>query len=104
MRSTLTPAALCATLGEGSPRRPAVEFSTVEWESASDAGRLLTLVALNVLPEVFVDGFCLWTETLAGLGPTHLHYWRSMSPLTVLVKASMCFATTALVLGACVSF
>ena len=43
-------------------------------------------------------------ETLAGLGPMHLHYWRSMSPLTVLVKASMCYATTALVLGACISF
>ena len=85
------------------PQLGTFEFATSE-ESASDAGRLLTLVALNVLPEVFVDGFCLWTETLAGLGPTHLHYWRSMSPLTVLVKASMCFATTALVLGACVSF
>jgi hypothetical protein len=60
-------------------------------------------VALNVLPELLVDGFCLWTETIGGLGPMHLHYWRSMSPLTVLIKASMCYAVTSFVLGACVS-
>jgi hypothetical protein len=85
------------------PQLGTFQFATGE-ESASDAGRLLTLVALNMLPEVLVDGFCLWTETLAGLGPTHLHYWRSMSPLTVLIKASTCYGTTAFVLGACVSF
>jgi hypothetical protein len=85
------------------PQLGTFQFATSE-ESASDAGRLLTLVAINVLPEVFVDGFCLWTETLAGLGPMHLHYWRSMSPLTVLVKAGVCYAVTAFVLGACVSF
>jgi hypothetical protein len=85
------------------PQLGTFQFATSE-ESASDAGRLLTLVAINVLPEMFVDGFCLWTETLAGLGPMHLHYWRSMSPLTVLVKASTCYGTTAFVLGACVSF
>jgi hypothetical protein len=84
------------------PQLGTFEFATSE-ESASDAGRLLTLVAINVLPEVFVDGFCLWTEALAGLGPMHLHYWCSMSPLTVLVKASTCYAVTAFVLGACVS-
>jgi hypothetical protein len=85
------------------PQLGTFQFATSE-ESASDAGRLLTLVAINMLPELCVDGFCLWTETLAGLGPIHLHYWRSMSPLTVLVKASICYCTTAFVLGACVSF
>jgi hypothetical protein len=85
------------------PQLGTFEFATSE-ESASDAGRLLTLVAINVLPEVFVDGFCLWTETLAGLGPMHMLYWRSMSPLTVLVKAGVCYAVTAFVLGVCVSF
>jgi hypothetical protein len=84
------------------PQLGMFEFATSE-ESASDAGRLLTLVAINVLPEVFVDGFCLWTETLAGLGPTHLRYWRSMSPLTVLIKAGICYAVTAFALGVCVS-
>jgi hypothetical protein len=38
-------------------------------DSASDAGRLMTLVALNLLPELLVDSFCLWTETIGGLGP-----------------------------------
>ncbi len=85
------------------PQLGTFQFATSE-ESASDAGRLLTLVAINVLPEVFVDGFCVWTETLAGLGPMHLHYWRSMSPLTVLVKTSICYAVTAFVLASCVSF
>ncbi len=85
------------------PQLGTFQFATSE-ESASDAGRLLTLVAINVLPEVFVDGFCLWTEMLAGLGPMHLHYWRSMSPLTVLVKAGASYGTSAFVLGACISF
>jgi hypothetical protein len=52
------------------------------------------LVALNVLPELLVDGFCLWTETIGGLGPMHRQYWRSMSPLTVLIKACACYAVT----------
>ena len=77
-------------------------FATSE-ASASDAGRLMTLVALNVLPELLVDGFCLWTETIGGLGPMHLHYWRSISPLTVLVKACICYAATAFVLSTCLS-
>jgi hypothetical protein len=85
------------------PQLGTFQFATSE-ESASDAGRLLTLVAINVLPEMFVDGFCLWTEALAGLGQTHLHYWRSMSLLTVLIKGSICYAVTAFVLAACVSF
>ena len=84
------------------PQLGVFQFATSE-DSASDAGRLLQLVALNVLPELLVDSFCLWTEAIGGLGPMHLHYWRSMSPLTVLIKASMCFASTAVVLGACLS-
>jgi hypothetical protein len=84
------------------PQLGVFQFATSD-DSASDAGRLLTLVALNVLPELLVDGFCLWTETIGGLGPMHVQYWRSMSPLTVLVKACMCYGVTALVLAACLS-
>jgi hypothetical protein len=58
-------------------------------------------VAVNVLPEVLIDSCCILTETEAGLGPMHLHYWRTMSPLTVLVKAAGGFYVTALVLTAC---
>jgi hypothetical protein len=77
-------------------------FATSD-DSASDAGRLMTLVALNVLPELLVDGFCLWTETIGGLGPMHLQYWRSMSPLTVLGKVCICYTVTAFVLATCLS-
>ncbi len=76
------------------------ELATTD-ASASDAERLLLLVAINVLPEVLIDSGCILTETEAGLGPMHLHYWRTMSPLTVLVKAAMCLFVTALVLAAC---
>ena len=76
------------------------EFATTD-ASASDAERLLLLVAVNVLPEVLIDSGCILTETEAGLGPMHLHYWRTMSPLTVLVKAAMCLFTTVFVLAAC---
>jgi hypothetical protein len=76
------------------------EFATTD-ASASDAERLLLLVAVNVLPEVLIDSGCILTETEAGLGPMHLHYWRTMSPLTVLVKAAMCLCVTAVVLAAC---
>jgi hypothetical protein len=73
------------------------EFATTD-ASASDAERLLLLVAINVLPEVLIDSGCILTETEAGLGPMHLHYWRTMSPLTVLVKAAFCLFITAMVL------
>jgi len=76
------------------------EFATTD-ASASDAERLLLLVAVNVLPEVLIDSGCILTETEAGLGPMHLHYWRTMSPLTVLVKAAVCLFVTAFVLAAC---
>ena len=76
------------------------EFATTD-ASASDAERLLLLVAVNVLPEVLIDSGCILTETEAGLGPMHLHYWRTMSPLTVLVKAAVGFYVTAFVLAAC---
>ncbi len=76
------------------------QFATNE-ASASDPERLLMLVAINVLPELLIDSFCILTETEAGLGRVHLHYWRTMSPLTVLVKAAFCFGSTAFVLAAC---
>ncbi len=84
------------------PQLGVFQFATSDNE-ASDAGRLMTLVALNVLPELLIDGFCLWTETIGGLGPMHVQYWRSMSPLQVLVKACMCYGTTAFVMAACLS-
>jgi hypothetical protein len=70
-------------------------------ESASDAQRLLQLVAINVVPEVLIDSWCIFTETEGGLGSVHLHYWRSMSPLTVLAKGGMCIGIIATVLVAC---
>ena len=76
------------------------EFATTD-ASASDAERLLLLVTVNVLPEVLIDSGCILTETEAGLGPMHLHYWRTMSPLTVVVKAAICLCVTAAVLTAC---
>ena len=76
------------------------EFATTD-ASASDAERLLLLVAVNVLPEVLIDSGCLLIETEAGLGPMHLRYWRTLSPLTVLVKTAMCLFVTAFVLAAC---
>ena len=70
-------------------------------DSVSDAARLLQLVAINLLPELVIDGVCILTETVGGLGPAHLHYWRTMSPLTVLVKAAVGVFVTAFVLAAC---
>jgi hypothetical protein len=69
--------------------------------SASDPARLLQLVAINALPEMFIDFFCILTETEGGLGPVHLHYWRKMSPLSVLIKASRTIGSSAFVIGAC---
>ncbi len=84
------------------PQLGAFQFATSEY-SASDGRRLLWLVAINVLPEVLVDAFFLYTEAIAGLGPIHLHCWRSMSPLTVRIEARLCYVTTAFVLGVCLS-
>jgi hypothetical protein len=50
-----------------------------------------------------IDSVCILTETVGGLGPAHLHYWRTMSPLTVLVKMGYCVTVTAVVLGACLA-
>ncbi len=76
------------------------QFATTEG-SASDPARLLRLVAINALPEMFMDLFCILTETEGGIGPVLLHYWRKMSPLSVLIKASTTIGSSAFVIGAC---
>jgi hypothetical protein len=77
------------------------QFATSE-QSASDMGRLLQRVAINLLPEVLIDSWCIFTETEGGLGPAHVQYWKQMSLGTVFTKAFICLCVTPFVLGACV--
>lgn len=50
--------------------------STEEAASLADIGRLLRLVAIQLVPEIEIgtDIYCIWLETEGGLGQLHLDY------------------------------
>ena len=45
----------------------------------ADGGRLLRLLSIQLIPEIFIDTYCVWFSVKCGLGSIQKRYWNEHS-------------------------